>query len=260
MGILSKLYTAERANEYSDSDNPVFMRQLFAYETAAKEVYGSILEIGCGEGYGIKLLAPKAERYIAIDRHIPENQKNFEHIDFRQIEVPFLTGLDENQFDVVICFQLIEHIQDDRTLLQEIFRVLNPGGRLLLTTPNKTMSLSRNPYHVREYETYEFRSLISNYFNPEKVFFGGVYGDDVFMEYHKQNKASVERFRKWDVFKLEHRLPASWFQLPYDILNRINRKKLKSGNDSLVTTISTSNFSIKEMDGSQLDYYCRAIK
>ncbi|MBK9108534.1 MAG: methyltransferase domain-containing protein [Saprospiraceae bacterium] len=260
MGILDKIYTAERADENAVSDNPVFMRQLFAYTQAAEEVSGCILEIGCGEGYGIKWLSPKASRYVAIDKHIPLNQQNFAHVEFINMEVPWLTEMENDQFDVVICFQLIEHIQDDQTLLKEIYRVLKPGGKLLLTTPNQSMTLSRNPYHIREYNTNQFRELLSRYFDSEKIFFGGVFGDATVMEYHERNRKSVERFRKFDILGLEKHLPASWFKIPYDILNRMNRNVLKNNNDALVSGISTANFFIKEMDGGQLDYYCRAVK
>ncbi|MBK8954535.1 MAG: class I SAM-dependent methyltransferase [Saprospiraceae bacterium] len=260
MGLFYNLYTAERADENAASDQPVFMRQLFAYVTAAGEVSGNILEIGCGEGYGIKWLAPKASRYVALDKHIPVNQKNFDQVEFIQTEVPWLKGMDSNQFDVVICFQLIEHIQEDHILLSEIHRVLKPGGKLLMTTPNSSMTLSRNPYHIREYNTSEFRSFISQSFDPKMVFFGGVYGDAKVMEYHERNRKSVEKFRRFDIFGLEKRLPASWFQWPYDILNRLNRNRLKDHNEALVSQITTSNYFLKEMDGQQLDFYCRAVK
>jgi len=260
MGILDKIYTAERANERAVSDTPVFMRQLFAYVQAAKEVSGAVLEIGCGEGYGIKWLAPKAQRYVAIDKHIPLNQENFGKVEFLQREVPLLRDMAEDQFDVVICFQLIEHIRDDRTLLSEIRRVLAPGGKLLLTTPNRSQSLSRNPYHMREYDTPEFRSLILDYFDASKVYFGGVYGDERVMEYHEKNRRSVEKYRRFDLLGLERRLPASLLQIPYDLLNRLNRIGLKKANGELVTQITTENYFLREMDGHQLDFYCRAAK
>lgn len=260
MSLFYSLYTAERADENAVSDQPVFMRQLFAYVTAAGEVSGDILEIGCGEGYGIKWLAPKAKRYVALDKHIPVNQKNFEQVEFIQTEVPWLKEMQSNQFDVVICFQLIEHIQEDNILLSEIFRVLKPGGKLLMTTPNRSMTLSRNPYHIREYDTIEFRKFICQSFEPEKVFFGGVYGDREVMEYHERNRQSVEKFRRFDIFGLEKKLPASLFKWPYDLLNRMNRKRLKKQNDALVSHITTANFYIQQMDGQQLDFYCRAVK
>ncbi len=260
MSIFKNIHTAERATEQAVSDNPVFMRQLFAYEQAAKEINGTVLEIGSGEGYGIKLLAPHSSRYIAIDKFKPVNTDNFKSVEFIQMEVPWLNGLEDQFFDVVICFQLIEHIQDDKTLLKEIYRVLKPGGKLLLTTPNKTMSLTRNPYHMREYTTEEFRKLISFYFQPDKIYFGGVYGDEQIMQYQEKNKASIAKWKKWDIFNLEENLPGKWFQVPYDILNRMNRNKLKGQHDELVSKISTANYYLKEMDGTQLDFYCRAVK
>jgi SAM-dependent methyltransferase len=260
MNIFKNLYTAERASENAVSDTPVFMRQLFAYEQASREIKGTVLEIGSGEGYGIKLLAPKSSRYVAIDKFKPGNTENFKDVEFIQMEVPWLNGLEDNMFNVVICFQLIEHIQDDHTLLKEIHRVLKPGGFLLLTTPNKTMSLTRNPYHMREYTTDEFRALMTTYFLPDHIYFGGIYGDDLIMQYHETNKAGIAKWKKWDVFNLEQNLPAKWFQLPYDILNRINRNTLKNKHDSLVANITTANYFVKEMNGSQLDFYCRAIK
>jgi ubiquinone/menaquinone biosynthesis C-methylase UbiE len=260
MSIFKNIHTAERATEQAVSDNPVFMRQLFAYEQAAKEINGTVLEIGSGEGYGIKLLAPHSSRYIAIDKFKPVNSDNFKSVEFIQMEVPWLNGLEDQLFDVVICFQLIEHIQDDKTLLKEIYRVLKPGGKLLLTTPNKTMSLTRNPYHMREYTTEEFRKLISFYFQPDKIYFGGVYGDEQIMQYQEKNKASIAKWKKWDIFNLEENLPGKWFQVPYDILNRMNRNKLKGQHDELVSKITTANYYLKEMDGTQLDFYCRAVK
>ena len=72
---------------------------------------------------------------------------------FPQLDFP------ENSVDFIVTFQVIEHIQDDEEFIKEIYRVLKAGGKLILTTPNRLMSLSRNPWHVREYSPEEMRDF-----------------------------------------------------------------------------------------------------
>ena len=63
-----------------------------------------------------------------------------------------------------MTFQVIEHIKDDEKFVQEIHRVLKPGGKLILTTPNILMSLSRNPWHIREYNPTEMNEILKHHF------------------------------------------------------------------------------------------------
>ena len=151
MGILQ---TAERSSHLDPSENVIYQRHLIAYKEAAKLVSGTVLEVGSGEGYGIIELAPKADHYIAVDKYntdISDELKKENNITFIQAEVPPLKGIEDNSVDFVVTFQVIEHIDDDEIFLQEIHRVLKPGGKLILTTPNSMMSLTRNPWHTREY-------------------------------------------------------------------------------------------------------------
>ena len=94
-----KLYTAERTNEKSISDNPIYQRHLFAYEQAIKYVKGNVLEVGCGEGYGSKLLAPHADKYTAVDKFEALNKENLKGIEFIQMNVPLLPNFKDNTFD-----------------------------------------------------------------------------------------------------------------------------------------------------------------
>ena len=67
---MAKIATAERVS-LEKSDNYVFQRSVLAYHRAAELVEGDILEIGTGMGYGVEVIAPKATRYISIDKENP---------------------------------------------------------------------------------------------------------------------------------------------------------------------------------------------
>jgi SAM-dependent methyltransferase len=61
----------------------------------------------------------------------------------------------DHSFDFVVCFETVEHIEDDGKFMREIRRVLRPAGQLLLSTPNAEVSAPgqsvANRWHVREY-------------------------------------------------------------------------------------------------------------
>ena len=159
------------------------------------------------------------------------------------MNVPPLKGIESDSVDFVVTFQVIEHIQDDEKFVKEIFRVLKPGGKLILTTPNILMSLSRNPWHIREYNPSEMKDVLKKSFSNIKM--KGVYGNEKVMRYYEKNKKSVENIRKWDILNLEKKLPRWLLQIPYDILNRFNRHKLQDSNEELVDGIKYTDYFIK---------------
>ena len=106
------LQTAERVSHQDLSDNYVFQRSLLAYLEAAKMVSGDVLEIGAGEGYGIEHIAPKATSYLTLDKHPVHIDPKYTHVSFRQMNIPPLEGIEDESFDYVVSFQVIEHIQN----------------------------------------------------------------------------------------------------------------------------------------------------
>jgi len=256
----SILQTAERSSHLDPSENVIFQRHLIAYKEAAKLISGTVLEIGSGEGYGVMELASKAEKYIAIDKYdspIAEDLKEKNNIEFHQMNVPPLK-MEDNSVDFVVTFQVIEHINDDEKFVKEIYRVLKPGGKLILTTPNILMSLSRNPWHIREYTPAEMVDILKTSFSELDM--KGVVGSKKVMDYYEENKKSVNKIRKWDILRLEKNLPRWLLQVPYDILNRFNRHKLQDINEELVDEVKYTDYSIENMTDTCLDYFCIATK
>ena len=255
------IQTAERSSHLDPSENVIFQRHMIAYKQAAKLINGTVLEIGCGEGYGISELAKYAKKYIGVDKFdtsISEKLMTENDIVFHKMEIPPLLNIESNSIDFVVTFQVIEHIQNDKFFLKEIHRVLKPGGMLLLTTPNKLMSLSRNPWHIREYTPIEMKKVLSNYFANVDV--QGVFGNDLVMNYYEKNKESVKKITRFDIFNFQYLLPRWALQIPYDILNRLNRKNLKNNNQSMVDSVKVEDYSIQSSTENCLDYFCIATK
>jgi SAM-dependent methyltransferase len=251
-------HTAERTTRTDHSENPIFQRHLIAYHEAAKRISGNVLEIGCGEGYGIPMLALHCNSYTAIDKFQTEVSNLPENAKFIQMSVPYLPDFADNSFDFVVSFQVIEHIEDDVTFLKEIHRVLKPGGTLIFTTPNRLMSLSRNPWHVREYTPVEMAKHIEKAFSTYDL--QGVFGNEKVMDYYEKNKAGVQKFTRFDIFNLQYRLPRRLLQIPYDIANRMNRRMLSKQSTGLVNDIVWNDYFIAPIQDQALDYFAICTK
>lgn len=251
-----KIITAERVS-LDLSDNYVYRRSLLAYRCAAGMICGDVLEIGTGSGYGAEVLAPKADRFITVDKEAPTQLTLPEGIEFHRMEVPPL-GFGSNSFDFVVSFQVIEHIEDDMAFVREVSRVLRPGGRFIVTTPNAPMSLTRNPWHVREYNADELHNLLSCSFGSVEMM--GVVGDEKVMSYYRKNRKSVKRIMRFDVLDLQHRLPRRMLQFPYDVMNRLNRRMLLKRNRSLTESITEDDYAIVPYRPDCFDLFFIATK
>lgn len=255
---MAKLHTAERVSPRDASDNFVFQRSILAYYKAAELVSGDVLEIGTGMGYGVDVIAPSAKSFTTIDKNAPEFENELPaNAKFREMVVPPLDFADES-FDYVVSFQVIEHIEQDAEFVREVSRVLRPGGKFIVSTPNAPMSLTRNPWHVREYKADELEALLKVGFSSVERM--GVYGNERVMEYYEQNRRGVERITRFDILDLQHRLPRWMLQIPYDILNRLNRRRLLDENQNLTTSIRMEDYTIGQLTEQSFDLYYIATK
>lgn len=252
--------TTEITSAEITSDNPVHQRLLFPYVEAARIVRGNVLEIGCGWGRGLELLTKAADHYTGIDKNqdlIAALSVEYRNATFIAANIPPLTKLADNTFDYIVTFQVIEHIDNDDLFIREAHRVLKPGGKLLLTTVNKTFSLSRNPWHVREYDANGLKSLMTTYFSSIET--RGIHGNDKVMTYYEQNKESVKKLTRFDIFNLQYRLPRRLLQVPYDLMNRLNRNRLLQA-DGLAAEIDYTDYLVSNDPAASLDFFYVATK
>jgi SAM-dependent methyltransferase len=161
--------TGERTVPGLAEENYWFRRHEVVYERLAGRCADrDVLEAGCGEGYGADLIADVARRVIGLDY----DESAVAHVRARYPRVEMLHGnlaelpLPDAAVDVVVNFQVIEHLWDQGQFVAECFRVLRPGGALLISTPNRiTFSPGRdtpiNPFHTRELNAAELMELLT---------------------------------------------------------------------------------------------------
>ena len=174
-----KVVPGERTDIALEKDVRTRKEHLRRYHYAAKKVRGSVLDIGCGLGYGSKMLHDKGISVYGID--ISPNA-----IDYAKEHYPgpvYACCPAENlpfeakYFDSVVAFEVLEHVSNPSQMLTEVHRVLKEQGSLFVSTPNprhllniaKHLAFNRpypekidmnNIYHIKEFHYDEFVSCL----------------------------------------------------------------------------------------------------
>ena len=162
--------TGERTVPGLAEENYWFRRHEVVYQRLASRCSGrDVLEAGCGEGYGADLISGVANRVIGLDYDesaVAHVRARYPRVDMRHGNLAELP-LDDDEVDVVVNFQVIEHLWDQTQFVGECARVLRPSGVLLMSTPNRiTFSPGRdtpiNPFHTRELNAAELTELLTD--------------------------------------------------------------------------------------------------
>jgi SAM-dependent methyltransferase len=145
------------------------------YTFAARLARGKrVLDAGCGAGYGSAELAQAADSVVGVDRaaeaiDFARASYGLPNLRFEQASCEALPHPD-GSFDLVVAFEVIEHLENWREFLLEARRVLAPAGQLVISTPNKLYytesrgPTGANPFHVHEFDFEEFQSELKAVF------------------------------------------------------------------------------------------------
>jgi SAM-dependent methyltransferase len=170
--------TGERTLPDVPAENYWFRRHLAVYEWVAERCSGlEVVDMACGEGYGVEVLARRALRVTGVDA----NPEAHEHasLKYSRPGVRFARELVESwsePCDAIVFLQTIEHVEDPSAVLSHFRELLRPGGSAYVSTPNLLTlappgaAKSDNPWHLREYRAQEFRELCAGVFGEVDLY------------------------------------------------------------------------------------------
>ncbi len=171
----------------------IWYEHLHRYALAGELVAGKrVLDAACGEGYGSAHLAHIAKTVIGVDistdaiRHASERYQA-DNLKFQTADVCKLPFQDD-EFECIVSFETLEHLEDQSGLLKEFRRVLEPSGFLLISSPDKAVYSdhyqNKNEFHVRELYRDELETLLAEQFpthhllRQKLVFYSAIWSED----------------------------------------------------------------------------------
>jgi len=147
---------SERFVPQQDQGRLIEVEHVSRYHWAAQAAKDRlVLDAGCGTAYGSRLLAEGGAREVVgvdIARAMLETvapampgSVRLQAGDLRRLD------FEDDTFELVVCFEVIEHVEDPIIVLDELVRVLAPGGLLLVSSPNRDVYPPGNPHHLHEF-------------------------------------------------------------------------------------------------------------
>lgn len=124
------------------------------YQYASKFAFGRVLDLGCGVGYGSNILAMSENVNEVNSIDISSSAINYAKKYYAHKKVKYIISpaeklpFDDEYFDVVTAFEVIEHVTDYQKVLKEVFRVLKKEGYLFISSPNPRDIVNRLKYHI----------------------------------------------------------------------------------------------------------------
>lgn len=169
-------FTGERMIPEHNNEDIIYSEHLLRYNFAKQFVRNKlVLDVASGSGYGTRILADgQAKNVTGVDiseaavKYAKEKyaSKNTDFICADGTKLPF----EDKQYDVVVSFETIEHLEDHNTFVNQLHRVLKDNGTLIISSPNKEIYPEGNEYHFRELTKKEFTAVLKKHFKNIKIY------------------------------------------------------------------------------------------
>lgn len=159
-------FTGERLVPDQQRDSDLYHEHMARYLFAAQWAQGrDVLDAGCGAGYGSAVLASAgAQSVLGVDiapdavayaqQHYSCSGLAFAVKDIGHLDLP------DAGFDLIVSFEVIEHLDDPALLVQSAARLLRPDGLFVVSTPNAATYPAGNPFHKHEMALAEFEAVL----------------------------------------------------------------------------------------------------
>ncbi|WP_042144368.1 bifunctional 2-polyprenyl-6-hydroxyphenol methylase/3-demethylubiquinol 3-O-methyltransferase UbiG [Paucisalibacillus sp. EB02] len=166
--------------------NGLLLEHVARYHFAREYVYGRVLDFASGSGFGTHIIAKSnmntIDEVIGID--INQDAVKYAQATYYHPLSKFLVGnvVDSKLpdklgvFDCIVSFETIEHVSEEEAFLQNIYRMLKPGGTLILSTPfGEGRGIpSGQEFHIHQLTVEEFKHLFHEYQNTDFYYQKGV--------------------------------------------------------------------------------------
>ncbi len=243
-------FTGERLHKGSSLFGVDLARHRAPYVHALSRAgSGRVLDLGCGSGYGTAELADSLPRIVGLDRVPPDEASKRQNIDWVRAD---LRGnpLVPQSFELIISFQVIEHLEDPSVYLESIAHLLAPGGVALITTPNLLTSDKINPFHVHEYESEELRKTVAPYFDSVEM--KGIGLSERVAPYFEERLARIEKIMRIDPLGLRNLLPQGLLHWLFAKGALLVRRGIQEG-DQGMPDATIEDFPIRDADPRDID-------
>jgi 2-polyprenyl-3-methyl-5-hydroxy-6-metoxy-1,4-benzoquinol methylase len=179
-GAMTMQWTGERLiPKLLKPMNGMLLEHLARYYFASPYARGRVLDIACGTGYGCHMVVKERKREVTelLGVDLDEETIRYASREYHHQKVTYVQGDATDPqlpdrlglFDTILSFETIEHVQDDRAFMDNLRRMLRPGGTLVLSSPfgrGRGMPTSE-PFHVHQFTEEQFQELFEGFAEVE---------------------------------------------------------------------------------------------